>query len=450
MRLRRPLVCALLLGLCALSAAAQDQANIVITGTSKFNLAVPLFPAPGVAQNLQNTFNQVLWNDLYQSAVVTMVGRSLYTAAAPAGEGDLGNPAYRQQWSAPPLNIQRLVFGDLGMAGGGLVVSGYLYDVTQPPGAGRLLARRYANPATVEGARQIAHHFADDIVAALGFGPGIASSQIAFISNRSGSQEVWTMDYDGANPQQRTHLHGIAYSPRISPDGRTLAFMSKVGNGQPQIRLLSLTTNRLLSFPAFKGMTTTPAWSPDGAKLAFAAQMGGPNLEIYTIHANGSGLTRLTHSRGFDNLSPTWNPKPPAGSSGQIAFVSSRLGLPQIYTMNADGSNQQRLPLTGYAVSPSWAPNGLSLAFAWVRQGGGENSGASDVYIWYFGSQKYVQLTHNEQRNDFPSWAPDNRHIVFESGPPYHNQLYSVAADGSVPAQLTTKGDNEMPNWSWH
>ncbi|HET9785431.1 MAG TPA: hypothetical protein VFP94_10810, partial [Terriglobales bacterium] len=186
MRIRRTLLCALLAALCAFSAAAQDQANIVITGTSKFNLAAPLFPAHGVAQDLQDTFNQVLWNDLYQSAVVTMVGRSLYTAAAPAGEADLNNPAYRQQWTAPPLNIQRLVFGDMQMAGGGLVVSGYLYDISQPPGAGRLLARRYANPATVAGARQIAHHLADDIVAALGFGPGIASSQIAFISNRSG------------------------------------------------------------------------------------------------------------------------------------------------------------------------------------------------------------------------------------------------------------------------
>ncbi|HUX68561.1 MAG TPA: hypothetical protein VMV31_13830 [Terriglobales bacterium] len=438
-----------LLGL-ALALGAQDQTQIVITGQVKYNLALPLFnPGPGVPAAVASTFDNVLWNDLYQSAVVNLVGRSLYTAPTPAAETDLNNPALRGAWTAPPLSIQRLAFGALQVNQGGLVVDGFLYDVTQPPGAGRLLARRYANPDTPDGARAIAHHLADDIIAALGFGPGIASSQIAFISNRSGHQEVWTMDYDGHSQQQRTHLHSIAYSPRISPNGQTLAFMSSVG-GQPQIKLLSLLTNRLLRFPAYRGLAESPAWSPDGSQLAFAANMGGPNMEIYTIHADGTGLHRLTFSHGYDNMSPAWNPKPPPGSPGQIAFVSSRIGLPQIYTMNADGSDQQRVPLGGYAVSPSWSPNGLSLAFAWVRGGGGENSGLSDIYLWYFGDQKYVQLTHNGDRNDFPSWAPDNRHIVFQSGKQYHTQLFTVAADGSVPTQLTSAGSNEMPNWSWH
>lgn len=259
------------------------------------------------------------------------------------------------------------------------------------------------------------------------------------------------MDYDGYNQQQRTHLNSIAYSPRFSPDGQKLAFAS-FASGRWQIKVLSLLTNKLLPFSTFPGsLNESPAWSPDGKQLAFASNMNGP-LEIYVTDADGHHLRRLTHSNSYEvqNLAPAWNPKPPAGSSGQIAFVSSRIGLPQIYIMNADGSNQQRVPLGGYAVSPSWSPNGLSLSLAWVREGGGENSGASDVYFWYFGSQSYVQLTHNQNRNDFPSWAPDNRHLVFESGLPYHTQLFSVAVDGSVPVQLTTTGDNEMPNWSWH
>lgn len=437
--------------LLALGVAAQDQANIVITGTSKFRLAVPDFRASGVPQNEQDTFNQVLWNDLYQSAVVTMVGRSQYTAPVPNAETDLNNASLRSAWSSAPLSVQRLVFGAMDVQSGGLVVSAYLYDVTQAPGAGRLLARRYADPNTVVGARSIAHHLADDIISALGFGPGIATTQIAYIHSKpGGQQEVWTMDYDGSNHQERTHVSGIVYSPRISPDGTKLVFVQSI-HGDFQLRMLSLESNRLLPFPRFRGnLTESPAWSPDGTKLAFASNMNGPNLEIYTINANGTGLKRLTHSHGFDNLSPAWNPKPPSGSPGQIAFVSNRARLPQIYIMNADGSNQTRLPLGGFASSPSWSPNGLVLAFSWVREYGKRNAGDFDIYLWYFGSKKYVQLTHNGQRNDFPSWARDNRHIVFESGPPFHTQLYTVAADGSVPAQITTTGDNEMPNWSWH
>src|SRR6185437_12706192 len=99
-------------------------------------------------------------------------------------------------------------FGAIHRGTSGLVGTGFWYDVTQSSG-GRLRARRYANPAPDAGARGIAHQLANDLVAALGFGPGIATSQIAFISNRSGGQEVWTMDYDGSNQQQRTRLHSI-------------------------------------------------------------------------------------------------------------------------------------------------------------------------------------------------------------------------------------------------
>ncbi|MGH9519069.1 MAG: hypothetical protein ACRD2D_05440, partial [Terriglobales bacterium] len=213
MKLRARLSCAMALALAglllaALPLAGQDQTTIVITGNAKYRLAVPDFTSSGAVDSaLQSTFNQVLWNDLMQSAVLTMVGRSLYTAPPPAAESDLNNAAVRGAWTAAPLSIQRLVFGLLQVSNNNLLVDGYLYDVTQPPGNGRLLGRRYTNPATDEGARQIAHHLANDIIAALGFGPGIAASQIAFISNRSGSQEVWTMDYDGHNQQQRTHLH---------------------------------------------------------------------------------------------------------------------------------------------------------------------------------------------------------------------------------------------------
>ena len=69
---------------------------------------------------------------------------------------------------------------------------------------------------------------------------------------------------------------------------------------------------------------------------------------------------------GFNDVSPVFNPK----TNGQIAWVSGRTGLPQIYVMDADGSNVQRMTDQGYAVSPAWSPNGLLLAFAWVRNYG--------------------------------------------------------------------------------
>jgi TolB protein len=187
------------------------------------------------------------------------------------------------------------------------------------------------------------------------------------------------------------------------------------------------------------GTSISPAWSSDGSKVAFSSSRTGDN-EIYTTGPDGGDLHRITAFRGPDS-SPTWNPK----TNSQIAWVSGRTGLPQIYTMNADGSNVQRLTDGGYATSPSWSPNGQFLTFAWNRKYGPGAPGGQDIYIMDIASKHWIQLTHEQGANDFPSWAPDNRHIVFQRD----DQIWSMLADGTDQQQLTHQGSNTMPNWSW-
>ena len=63
-------------------------------------------------------------------------------------------------------------------------------------------------------------------------------------------------------------------------------------------------------------------------------------------------------------------------------------------------------------------------------------------------SRQLVELTRDEGRNERPSWAPDGRHIVFESTRTGTRQIWTMLADGSQPRQLTYEGQSESPNWS--
>jgi len=404
-------------------------------GQEKVRLAVPDFKvSQGQPNELLKTFNDTLFNDLDSAGIFDLVSKSFYPLQVPGSPQELSVAT----WGNPPVKAAMVAFGNLGAdAQNNLQVLGWLYDVNNTA-APQVLGKQYREPASQDNARKIAHEFADEIIFRLGGGiPGIAETKVYFVSSRSGSKEIWAMDYDGANQHQITHMRSIALSPRISPDGSRIAF-SAISKGAWEIMMWSNTLGRLVAFPRLGGANLSPAWSSDGMKLAFSSSRTG-DPEIYVTDANGAGLRRVTAYRGPD-VSPVWNPK----TNAQIAWVSGRTGLPQIYTMDSDGTNVQKLTDQGYAVSPSWSPNGQYLAFAWIRHYGPGAPGAQDIYVMDITTRQFVQLTHNGRKNDFPSWSPDGRHIVFQAD----DQIWSMLADGSQQKQLTFAGRNSQPNWS--
>jgi TolB protein len=191
------------------------------------------------------------------------------------------------------------------------------------------------------------------------------------------------------------------------------------------------------------GSNITPAWSSDGDKIAFSSARSG-EAEIWVADSDGGHLRRITSLPG-PNVQPCWNPK----TNAQIAFVSGRTGLPQIYIMNSDGSLPQRMTDGGYAVSPSWSPNGQLLTFSWNRKYGPGAPGGQDIYVFDIATMRWVQVTHGEGNNDYPTWSPDGRHIVFQRSYGRRTDIWSMLADGTHQVQLTHTGNNSEPDWSW-
>jgi TolB protein len=410
-------------------------------GVSKARVAVADFAAKDTpSQPLAVLFGDVVRTDLDFSGILELVSKSFNPLQMPGTPAEVDYKA----WSGAPASAQLLAFGSFSVNANNVEIQAWLNDVRDaslPPVIGKV----YRGEATESQVRTFAHQFADEIIGKLSGGlPGIASTQIAFVSNRSGNKEIWAMDYDGENQHQLTQTHTIALTPRWSPDASRVAFTCYAQPGSSsvltaQICVYSMLTNHLVSWPRFKGTNSSPSWSPDGSQLMFMSSMFG-NPELFISDASGQRPKRLTYSNGA-NTSPSWNPK----TGQQVAFVSDRGGIPQLYTMNSDGSSQSKvdLPDMGYVIDPAWSPNGQLLAFSWRRP-----NGNYDLYVMEIVTRQLVELTRDVGRNERPSWAPDGRHLVFESTRTGTRQIWSMLADGTQARQLTKQGQNESPNWS--
>jgi TolB protein len=421
-------------------AAAQDWFKTGTgLGATKAKVAVPDLTARSTAaQPLEKTFHDVLWSDLEYSGILDLVSPSFYPVQVPSQPSELK----ADDWANAPASANMVAYGNVTVNGASLAAAGFLSDV-QHTSAPPALQKVYRGAPTDSDARKLAHQFADDIIAQLSGGlPGIAQTQIAYVSAKSGNKEIWTMDYDGANQKQATFLKSISLTPRWSPDATRIAFTCYVPNRgvtSAQICIYSTASNRMIAFPRYRGTNSSPAWSPDGTQIAFMSSLNG-DPEIYASNADGSHMHRITFAAGV-NTSPAWNPK----TGQQIVFVSDRGGDPALYLSNADGTNVQKLdmPDMGYVIDPAWSPNGQLLAFSWRRP-----SGNYDIYVMDIIGRQLVELTKDEARNEQPRWAPDGRHIVFESTRTGTRQIWSMLADGSQPRQLTFESQSESPNWS--
>lgn len=179
--------------------------------------------------------------------------------------------------------------------------------------------------------------------------------------SESASEEragVYTIHVDGSN-RQRLTSHGS--SPTWSPDGEEIAFVSgKTGSGQiyvvnadgKNLRQLTSTVgpDRWPGWPP-KG-NATPAWSPDGETIAFTSWRNG-DPDIFVMDKDGLRQRQLTASDERD-IYPVWSP-----FGRYLLFQSDRNQkmTAEIFIMKRDGSAAQ--PLTNYTrgdVLPAWVP----------------------------------------------------------------------------------------------
>ena len=267
------------------------------------------------------------------------------------------------------------------------------------------------------------------------------NGRIAFISDRKGSTEVFTMDADGRRVHQVTHI-GLdgAYEEAFSPNGKRIAFVSNKdgyrmftigvgGKGQQALPHPSQTAegaavlltrrppDRLSVQPRRRPRDLLDPYRRHRAPAAHSQRRFHRRRPVLLAERQADRLLQrprrgrgdlhdasrrqppprqLTHNTGITDLSPSFSP-----NGKRIVFSSNRDGDSEIFTMRADGSHQHQLTHTENSgcQNPDFSPNGKLIAFS------SNLDGDEEIFLMRADGTHRHQITHNPA-DDAPAWQP--------------------------------------------
>lgn len=380
----------------------------------RYRIAVPNLIGP---EALGNPAAEVIRNDLDLISLFEVLPPRSYPSSDLATL-DLAQAA----WGG--IRAQGVVKGEIRGSGNNLQIEMRFYDVSRPGNA--VLTEIYrGGPGDIRG---FMHDFANKIVGAVTGEPGRFDTQIAFATRIGpGRKDVHVSDFDGFNNRRVSDGNGIAMLPAFGANDQI--WYSRLTQIGMFITRAGENDRRIIDGD---GLTMSPSICDN--TLFFTSTRDGDS-DIYACNMSTRRIVQLTNHPAID-VSPT------CGPNGKVAFVSTRHGGPQVFIMNADGSDVTRVTFRGnHNQTPAFCPHPDKPLIAFTgRQDG------LDIFMVNYRTQDYMRLTQGQGANKDPAFSPDCRMIGFSSNR-RGGGMYIMNPRGFNQTRVIS-GDVETVRWS--
>jgi Tol biopolymer transport system component len=281
---------------------------------------------------------------------------------------------------------------------------------------------------------------------------------LVFQSQRAGTFGIWAADPEGTNPRVVADLPGRdEFNANGSPDGERIVFQSApVGTTDFDVYASNLEPEIAFERGVLGGLVPpepelvvggptndrAPQWCGEET-IVFTRTFSQTDSDIYVVRADGSGLRRLTSGPASDSF-PTCHP-----DGRQVAFISNRGGIPEIWEIGIDGTGLRKL-VDGVSLDPDYSPGGTMLAYVAPDP----QDGNPEIFVRSLvGGQVTQRTVTTGVENRLPHFAPDataeGLPIVYTRPPAptpgrapltANDELYEVTSSGGQRLVATAAG----------